>query len=372
MATAKTNMPGPVDFDLKMAAMVEPGLTGFVSWVMDSQPGQQMAQEAHARAIDVAVQMENESTQIDAATPEFQPVPVVISPSQRGTLSPMLRDSLADPLLPTSTSAPVAASPFLVAERPSTAGGGGAVGSTSTQAQPPVAGVPAGNQQPVPGSGGTVTSGYQPPPAPNPAYQPAGPTPYQPPVTTVPDPNSGGGPAWSPPGPGWGPGSAIDTTPSSTTTSSGYPGLSWPGGGGLGQVGGDTPQGVADLPDNSFGGGGFGGTGDESIRAYQPGAISSRLGSGSTGAGGNSGGGSGGAVGAEREAAGGAPLGSAAGRTSQEPGMPGGSGGGKRKEEDKEHKSAGYVHGDDLFEPLGGELPPSVIGERRSKSKSSK
>ena len=37
-----------------------------------------------------------------------------------------------------------------------------------------------------------------------------------------------------------------------------------------------------------------------------------------------------------------------------------------RKEEDKEHK-ARYLRGEKVFEPLGSDLPPATIGEKKPK-----
>lgn len=423
MATAKTNMPGPFDFDLDMAAMVDPGLAGFASSVIDSQPGQQMAQEQYARAIDVAVAMERDSAQIDADTPEFEPVPTVISPRQ---VSPLLPFSNTTPVTPAEPDAPLAPEePFQMAQ-PALTGTTIMGAPLATPASPPVTGVPVTSQPHLNAPDTTTTQGYQPPVSPS-GYQPVSPAGYQPPVSPVhqPSPNPAGNPT------GWSPSSepppppniyTVPSGPSGQTIVSGYPGpstggpgpgmpnpsngwpstTSWPSGGPTGPGIGSPPGGnvpVGGFPGGSFPGGGFpggsfpegefpggvpggggpgssvpgggfgpgaSGAGPESMRGYQPGAISSRLGSSPAGARANAGASEtgAGAVDAEREAAGAGSLGSAAGRTSSTPGMPGG-GGSKRKEEDKEHKSAGYVEGEDIFEPLGGELPPAVIGERR-------
>ena len=415
MATAKTNMPGPVNFDVKMAAIAEPGLSGFANMVLDTQPGQQMAEEAHARAIDVATAMEQGSTQIDASTPEFVPVPTVISPNQRGTPQPF---SKTDPASPSSPgTAPL--QPMQALDRTAATTGGTAADQTpNTPAQPPNTGTPLTDQSHVDASQGTSASNYQAPPAPS-GYQPSSPGGYQPPANPAYTPTGGnnGPTGWS--GTDVPPPANIYTVPTTSTTTSSYPGPSsgspnqnptgWPTGGPGPQLpgpnltgpggypggsypggsypggsypggnfpGGEFPEG--EFPQGSGPGGGFGspgstgsgaGAGSDSIRSYQPGAISSRLGSGSTGAraaAGSATGSSEGAVEAERAAAGAGGAGSAASRAGGSPGMAGG-GGGKRKEEDKEHKSKGYVEGDDdIFEPLGGELPPPVIGERRPK-----
>jgi hypothetical protein len=426
METAKTNMPGPVDFDVKMAAMAQPGLAGFANAVLDTQPGQQMAAEAHARAIDVATTMEQASTQVDASTPEFQPVPLVISPNQRGTLQPFSKMQA-----PTAALSPeIPASPKMVDSTARTqATDGTQAQSAITPAQPPNTGAPVTGQPYGGGSGGTSTSGYQAPP-PQGGYQPNSPGGYQPPAQGSPgNPGGGGGSTgWtggsspvqpqdiyavpttgtttsSYPGPsggspyssgptGWPTGPGPQTSDPTWTNPSGGPGGSSPGGGFPGGTfpggsfpggsfpGGSVPKGgipTGEFPEGGGPGGASGGTGpggaagggSDSMRSYQPGAISSRLGSGATGAraaAGSASGSSESAVEAERAATGAGGPGSAAARSGSTPGMAGG-GGGKRKEEDKEHKSKGYVEGDDdLFEPLGGELPPPVIGERRPKA----
>ena len=48
----------------------------------------------------------------------------------------------------------------------------------------------------------------------------------------------------------------------------------------------------------------------------------------------------------------------------------GGAGAGGRSEEDKEHKSASYIMGGDLFDMPGENLPSSVIGGVKPKKKS--
>jgi hypothetical protein len=47
--------------------------------------------------------------------------------------------------------------------------------------------------------------------------------------------------------------------------------------------------------------------------------------------------------------------------------MGGAPGAGGRGEEDKEHRSASYIMGGDLFEVPGENLPPSVIGAAKVK-----
>jgi hypothetical protein len=401
METAKNNMPGPVDFDVKTAALVEPGLSGFANSMMDTQAGQQVAAEAHARAIDVATTMEQNSTQIDQATPEFEPVPTVISPNQIGTLTPMLHGT---PMQPGATLSPTESIPVQPFQSVNQSPGNGSPAQPFGTQQPPTTGAPGTSQTDPGGSSSTQAQSYQGPPASSPNYQPNAPynspspgyVSHQQPVNSVPT--------------GTGPGSIspadIYAKPSGSTTTSGYPGGSgpgpqtgpaWPTGGNpysggpsggnpYGGPGGSNPYGgpggggpFGNEPFGSIppgenipgGGGGAGGAGGDSIRGYQPGAISSRLGSaeGTAGARANAGA-SGAAAAAEAEGeAGGAGSLGAAGRAGSSSGMPGGmgSGGSKRKEDDKEHKSAGYVEGEEIFEPLGGELPPSVIGERRTR-----
>ncbi|PRY46536.1 PPE domain-containing protein [Umezawaea tangerina] len=132
------------------------------------------------------------------------------------------------------------------------------------------------------------------------------------------------------------------------------------------------------IPGRGLGGFGTGGAGGGAGGFGGAGAGAFGGGAGAGGFGGASGGGVGGA------AAGAGAGGSTGVVQTGRPGMPGGFGpgapgaagaagamgggmpmgghGGGRSEEDKEHKSASYIMGGDLFEVPGDDLPPSVIG----------
>lgn len=404
MATAKANMPQPQPFDLNRATAVAPGMAGFNNSLVDQQAAAQAADEAHARAIDVARAMESASVPIDTATPDFEPVPTVRKKAALTSAAPLM--STAGPALrPATAAGPMAGQPQQATTSTQPAAGGnpssaapiqpagpagqpgpgvpaGQPGSAAPAGMAPVSGQP-GPAQPV---GMTTTSAYAPAPAPlvgpggvgGPGgFVPSmggGPAPAGPVSTGYPMP---GGPSlmpsWAdgPPPPGRGlpamPGGSRrgDWTGANPVSEGGGPegmpgpgGLSVPlGGEGFAAGGGARSGGV---------GSGSGavrttGMGSAAEAEYRPGTINSRLGSGSGGAGAGS------SAAAAESAAERAGVGRAgAGEPGAAAGMPGGRGG--RKEDDKEHKSAGYVHGDDdIFEPLGGDLAPPVIGERRPK-----
>lgn len=396
MATAKANMPQPQQFDLTQATAVAPGMAGLRSSLTDMQVAAQAADEAHARAVDVARAMESASIPIDSATPEFEPVPTV---QKKGVVTPGTTLLPADgPTLRTGTtdgstarqqqdgivpaqpgpatpneqrgmsSDGVAAQSFTPAglSAPGTAGSGYTAQYTAPAGVQPgggqaVAGGQSGSWQP---GTTTSTSWYTPGPAATPGIGSGG---FVPPVGAGPSP--------------------VNTTPS------GYPGLGpWvvpqssddpqptPGGSGapawtegdpesMGGPGGTPFQsadgGIGPISPGVAGGVGVGSAAGE--EGYRPGTISARLGGSSGGAGSGSS-----ALGPDEVERAGTRAGAAGGVA--EPGSPGSGASGMsgarrgRKEDDKKHKSAGYVQGDDdIFEPLGGDLAPPVIGERRSK-----
>jgi len=402
MATAKANMPQPQQFDLNQATAATPGMAGLRNSLVDMQVAAHAADEAHARAVDVARAMESASIPIDSATPEFEPVPTVRKKGVATAVTPVLpadgpalRTGTSDGSMarqPQAGNAPavpgiqnmqhgmptdgIAARSVTPAglSAPGTAGSGyTAPQATSTGAQPgpgqPIAGGQAGSWQPgATTSTATSTSWYTPGMAATPGIGPGGfvpPAGGDPsPLTTTPSAYPGPGPWVVPsssenpqPAPGGsGTSTWTDGNPWSTSGPDGAPFSS--GGGGPTAGAGIGPDGLT-VPGVGSGVGSAAGE-----QGYRPGTISSRLGGSSGGAGSGSG-----ALGADEAERAGTRAGSAGGAA--EPGAPGGGAGMSgarrgRKEDDKEHKSAGYVHGDDdIFEPLGGDLAPPVIGERR-------
>ncbi|MBB5922056.1 hypothetical protein FHR81_003108 [Actinoalloteichus hoggarensis] len=139
---------------------------------------------------------------------------------------------------------------------------------------------------------------------------------------------------------------------------------SMPGGGGGGGIGGGArgfgPGGVPNIPGGAggFGGGGAGGFGG----GAGGGAASNLAAGGATGVGGTGGAGR----------MGGMPggMGGGAAGGGMAPGMAGGGGAparGAQDTEDKEHRPAAYLQGEKVFERLGDDLPPAVIGDRKPK-----
>jgi hypothetical protein len=415
LATAKASMPAPSNFELAQAAATQPGLAGMNASLTDLRTQQQAAQESHAQAIAVANAMTVGSQQIDQSTPEFEPVPIVLhkaSPMLQGSpamsqpagqglgstpASPMING--ASPVAQStqtrtqSAETPVAAAPHqpgvaASGGSPAQWGGSGNNGPAWAAASPPMPSQGTTSSGYVPPSGvnyssgspgyspaNTVPSGYAPS-----GYAPANTTPsaYVPP-STMPS-NSGPGPfGWSPSSTGFGPG--VANQPGGSQPNAGN---SWlPGGTGDPEM---IPEGVptGGLPRGGgltglTGGGGVGPSGvgagpasaakagmasekaladEESVGGVRGGSIADRLGGGT-----GSGAGKPGMSAAETEEAA-----TAGGRSSGS--LPAGAGTRKRGEDDKEHKSAGYLKGEQIFEPLGGELPPAVIGERRPKKQS--
>ncbi|WP_075741914.1 MULTISPECIES: PPE domain-containing protein [Actinoalloteichus] len=156
-----------------------------------------------------------------------------------------------------------------------------------------------------------------------------------------------------------------------------------------------TPQ-IPNIPGGSgsmpgIGGGGAGGAGGigGGARGFGPGGIPNIPGGAGGGAGGFGGGAGGIGGGAAGLAAGGATgVGGSGGAGGRMGGMPGGMGGGvgaggmgaggmaggggapargAQDTEDKEHRVASYLKGEKVFERLGDDLPPAVIGDRKPK-----
>ncbi|MDU0290240.1 PPE domain-containing protein [Saccharothrix longispora] len=175
--------------------------------------------------------------------------------------------------------------------------------------------------------GGTLPPGVRPP-----AYVPAG-SPGTPPVTGLPGTGGAGGGAG---GGGGGAGGGMPRIPTG-----GMPGGFGGGGaGGFGPVGSGGAGGAGGFgPGGStMGAGGSTGAMGPGARAAVPGGFGPGVAGGPAGA-----------------PMGGAPMGG---------GAPGGQGG-----EDKEHRAAAYIKGEDIFDVPGENLPPSVIGGAKVRKK---
>ncbi len=388
MENARASMPEPVEFDWNQAtgAFSGGGLQGFASSAADVQAANDTARAAHEQAVAVMTTMENESRSVDGSTPlftaPFNPVTGRVEAPQ-----PMLMATAAEPTLgdaqqaagaagdttqASALQAQTAATPATPAYTPPSGasgaggfgggGGGGGGGGTpqvpaaapyrpeGTTAAAAAAQVPVANKYTPPAYTPPSGSGYTPPGS---GYVPPGytppsgggkqqPPPYKPapPGTPIPKPQSGLGPKIPPYVPAGTPG---------TPPVPGAPGAGRFGGGGGGAGG--------------FGGGGFGGGGGGGF--------------GPTGAGGGAGGqlAAGGASGVAGPGARGpmpgfGPAGPGAGGAGSPMGgapMGGGGAGQGQGDEDKEHRSAGYLRGEDIFDVPGENLPPSVIGGAKPK-----
>jgi len=398
MEAARAQMPAPVQFDWNKAAaaLAQPGTPAFVLASADIAAANNASRAAHDQAVNVMTNMETSSRQIDTSTPTFKPP---FNPNTGQVEQPVMA-------MPRSAGAP-------------TLGGVESLMSTSAQgagggtAAPPA---PTGTSGGVPQSGGAN--------APAAAYTPSAPG-YTPPAGT--GGGSGGGGGYTPQMPGYNPGSTNVaaaytptapgyTPPASTggthTSGSNYT-PQFPTGGtpyGTGPasspqrpntnipkvpvVGKDipnpnytpqnpnSPKGMTPAPGMPGAGGGGGGGGGASS-GMKPGAMPNFGGAGGGagafgGAGAGAGGGSmqpGGSAGVQGQAASarpGMPMGATAPGAAGAAGMGGAPmggapGAGGKGDEDKEHRTASYVMGGDLFEVPGENLPPSVIGGAKPK-----
>ena len=420
MENARAQMPQPVQFDWNKAAaaLSQPGTPAFVLASADIAVANAASRAAHDQAVTVMTDMENNSRQIDSTTPAFKPP---FNPNTGKVEEPVMAvprsgaaafTGGADGLMSTqaaSAGAATAAPPVTGQQSGSGAGAGagGGAGAGSGVNQPAAAaynpsapgytGAGAGgggagggsSYTPQMGNTNTNTAAAYTPTAPN--YSPSNTG-----STYTSGSGGGGSPAPdTPTAPGYTPqmgtGGRTNTgqnqnvpktpvvgkdlanpnyTPQNPKGPAAYnpsaPGYTGPGGAGGGAGGGGGGGGAGGgggmkggpMPYSpqmgAGGGGGFGG-----------GA------SGAAGAGGSMQ--SGGASGVQGQAArGGMPMGIGSGGASAAGagmgGAPmGGAPGGGKGEDDKEHRSASYIMGGDLFELPGENLPPSVIGAAKVK-----
>ncbi|RKT57373.1 PPE domain-containing protein [Saccharothrix australiensis] len=427
MENARASMPEPVEFswDQATGAFTGGGLQGFVTSAADVQAANDQARAAHEQAVRVMTTMEAESRAVDESTPRFtapfNPVTGRVEEPPQMMIATAGAPALSDALVagvPSGAGGDTTRVSAVAAQAPGapvapgytvpggTAGGsgagpgggyGGGYGGVTPQvpaasyrpegttAAAAAARVPVANKYTPPSyqppSGG---GGYQPP---GPGYVPPGyvppgggggtgkqqPPPYKPapPNTVIPKP------------PSFGPGGGKVPPPYIPAGSPGMPPLPGGGGGGGqfgggggagGGGGGGVPRipGAGPIPAGAFGGGGGGGFGGAGFGGGAGGGGGAGFGptGGQLGAGGSTG-----ALGAGPRgpvpggfspgvpggaAAAGAPMGGA---------PMGGAGAGGQGDQDKEHRSAAYIRGEDIFDVPGENLPPSVIGGAKPKKK---
>ncbi|KOV79634.1 WXG100 family type VII secretion target [Nocardia sp. NRRL S-836] len=382
MENARAQMPAPVQFDWDgaAAALSQPGTAAFALATADIAVANAQARAAHDQAVTVMTTMENSSRQIDTSTPAFTPP---FNPNTGEVEEPVLAARLAAGA-PTFGSADAltathAQSAATVATAPTPTGASGAAPQGGSGYQPaaasyaPQTGAGGGVTMPTPqsypsySSGSTTTSGA--------AYTPQPPPTYTPQLPQGGNTYTGGTDHRSPfptgtPYLGTGPGPTPRTPVPNSLTSPGN------------QLPKDTTLPRGTTPPIGTGPGGPGGPGGGSS-AFKGGAVPN-LGGGGAGAG-AFGGGLGGAGGAGAVQAGGAagvqnqpggrpgvPMAAPGGATAAGAGTGGAPMGGPqggKGEDDKEHRSAGYIMGGDLFDMPGADLPPSVIGAAKTKKK---
>jgi uncharacterized protein YukE len=394
MENARAQMPGPVEFDWNKAAaaLTQPGTPAFVLAAADIAMANAASRAAHDQAINVMTTMENNSRQIDTSTPTFKPPfnpttgqveepPVAL---QRLSGAPTLNG--ADGLMSTHAAggAGVAAPPS-----PTGAAASGSPQTSGANAPAAAAYTPSAPGYTPPsntggGGGGGGGGGYTPQ---NPNYNPGNTstaaatyTPSAPGYTPPPNPvtthTSGGGnnnnnntpqfPAGGPmrpntnvPNPNYTP-QNPNSPKGFTPTAPGYTGPGGPGGGAGGGGGGGAGSGMKPgaMPNFGAAGGGAGGFGGGPGGAG--GAGGAMQAGGAAGVQGRAGAMPMGMTGPGGAAAAGAGMGAGAP-------MGGAPGAGGKGDEDKEHRSASYIMGGDLFEVPGENLPPSVIGGAKVK-----
>ncbi|MER5267362.1 PPE domain-containing protein [Actinosynnema sp. NPDC002837] len=421
MENARASMPEPVEFNWDQATGVftAGGIQGLASSAADVQAANEHARALHEHAVTVMSTMERESQAVDQTTPQFsapfnpvtgrteEPQVALMRATSTATLAGAAADSVGGAGGATAPSAYTATQPAqqMQALRPMEPAQAYQPSQSTPATQPGGYSPAAASYQTAPGSygSGTYASGASAPTAPSmpsspqPMYRPEGTTaaaaaaqvpvanPYTPPsgggnYTYTPPANSGytppGGsgyvPPYQPANPNTAPRQGGGTLPPGvkppTYVPAGSPGTpplpGMPGGGG-GGGGGGVPG--ARMPGGGMPPGGFGGGGGAG-------------GFGPTGSGGAGGGGSlaaGGSTGAIGNAGPRGPMpvggfgpGGAAAGTPMAGGAPmGGAGAGGQGGEDKEHRAAAYIRGEDIFEVPGENLPPSVIGGAKPKKK---
>ncbi|WP_086663716.1 PPE domain-containing protein [Lentzea kentuckyensis] len=415
MEAARAQMPAPVQFDWNKAAaaLSQPGTPAFVLAAADIAVANAASRAAHDQAINVMTTMEHNSRQIDSSVPTFKPpfnpntgeVEQPVLATARSGAAPALGTGVDSLMSTHAQGAAVAAPPS-----PTGAGAGGGGGAGGAANQPAAAAYsPSAPGYTGPGSTGSGggAAGYTPQmPGYNPnstntnvaaAYTPTAPG-YSGPANTGSTYTSsssggGGGSTYTPQMTGYNPSTGGGNRPGGnqntpdlprvpvvgkdlanpnytpqnlkgpaayTPTAPGYNGPGGPGGGAGGGGGGGGGAGMKGGPMpyspsmGGGGGGGFGGGAGGAGGAMQPGGSAGVQGQGARP--GMMGMGPGGASAAGAGMGAGAPMGGAPAA-------------GGKGEDDKEHRSASYIMGGDLFEVPGENLPPSVIGAGKAKKK---
>ncbi len=385
MESARAQMPPPVNFDWNKAAaaLSQPGTPAFVLASADIAVANEASRAAHEQAVGVMTTMENSSRQIDSSTPVFKPpfnpvtgeVEEPVMATRMAAGAPTLNG--ADGLMSTH-----AAGGASTAAPPAPAGPGAPGATPQGGYQPAAASMPTGG---APGGGGGGSWNAPPPPAYNPGSTNVAAASYSPPAYTPQVPTGGGNtytsggsnytpqfPAGGTPYPGQ-VGSPRPNIPKVPVVGKDIPNPNYV------SKGSDLPKGMT-PPTGLNGPGGSSGGGGGGASAMKGGAMPNFGGGGTGGAFG------GGAAGAGAMQAGGAA--GVQGQAGARPGMPmgmtppgaasaagagmggapmGGAPAGGKGEDDKEHRSASYIMGGDLFEVPGENLPPSVIGGAKPK-----
>jgi hypothetical protein len=390
MENARAQMPAPVEFDWNKAAaaLSQPGTPAFVLASADIAAANAASRAAHDQAVAVMTNMENNSRQIDTTTPTFKPPfnpntgqveePVMAMPQSAG--APTLGG--ADALMATRAQS---AAGTATAPAPTGAPGGAPQGGSAVNTPAAAAYTPSAPGYTPPAPVGGAGGGYTPQmPNYNPGstnvaaatYTPTAPG-YTPPSNVGSTYTSGSGNnTYSPQYPVSGPHTSsprpntniprvpvvgkdvpnpnyVPQNPNSPKGTT--PGLTGPGGGGGGGGGGSAMRPGA-IP--NFGGGGAG---------------AGAFGGGAGGAGGGGAMQAGGSAGVQGQGArpgmpmGMTPPGAASAAGAPMGGAPMGGPAGGKGDEDKEHRSASYIMGGDLFEVPGENLPPAVIGGAKVK-----
>ncbi|PSL58566.1 PPE-repeat protein [Saccharothrix carnea] len=418
MENARASMPEPVEFNWDQAtgAFTAGGIQGLASSAADVQAANDHARALHEHAVTVMTTMERESQAVDQTTPRFSaPFNPVTGRTEepamlmRAMTSTTLAGAGVDGLSggaggSTATSSATATQPAqqMQAVRPMEPAQAYQPAQTAASAQH--AGYAPGAAASYPGApgssgSGTYAAGAAPAAPPQQMYRPEGTTaaaaaaqvpvanPYTPPTGGgygyTPPPGGGynqpGGsgyvPPYQPANPNVAPRQGGGTLPPGVKPPNyipaGSPGTppvqGTPGGGGGGGGAGRIPG----MPPGGFGGGGAGGFGG-GAGGFGP---TGSGGAGGGGAGSMAAGGSTGALGGQpargpMPVGGFGPGGAAAAGAPMAGGAPmGGAPAGGQQGEDKEHRAAAYIRGEDIFEVPGENLPPSVIGGAKPKKK---
>lgn len=432
-ARASMPEPVEFDWNQATGTFAAGGIVGLASSATDMQAANDKARAMHEHAVTVMSTMENESRAVDQTTPRFtapfnpvtgrteEPPAMLmralavegVSGASGGAVAGVAEAGSTTPASFAATSQQLRqaemAQPMSSAQSGSYSPSGTATASAPAAYTAPSAYTgPAGSYAGPSGSYaaggvGAYASGSPASPgmAPSPAmYRPEGTTaaaaaaqvpvanPYTPPAGSTYTP-SGGSPGYTPPGSGYVPpyqpadrnavprqgggtlppgvkpptyipAGAPGTPPLPNSGINSGGGTSTGGGAGRMPVGGMPPGGFGGAP--GFGGGpGFGPTGSGGAG----GTGGSMAAGGSTGAVGGPG--APGARGAMP--VGGFGPGGAGASGMPMAGAPAGAPAGGQQGEDKEHRTAAYLRGEDIFEVPGENLPPSVIGGAKSRKK---